>query len=73
MARTIILQSTPDVPIVEACRCSDCDWSFVMRCPEPYGISYDDAVQAWREFDDHRCEDFKRRIKGVQPRRTVNP
>ncbi len=53
----------PDAPIIDAFQCSECEWSYLMRQPKPDTISYEDAERASREFDGHRCEDFKPRRK----------
>lgn len=52
-----------DAPIIDAFQCSECEWSYLMREPEPYTISYPDAALASRAFDDHRCQDFQTRKK----------
>lgn len=64
MARTIILHSKPDAPVIDAFECSDCEWRYAMRQPMQYDISEQDAMQACREFDDHSCETFKRSKQG---------
>ena len=35
------------------------EWSYVMRRPEPYTVSYEEALRACHEFDDHCCEDVQ--------------
>jgi hypothetical protein len=56
--RTIVPHCDNEAPVIDAFQCSQCEWSYVMRRPEPYTIPYEDAMLACREFDDHRCEDF---------------
>jgi len=34
---------------------------YVIPCPEPYTISYENAMRASREFDDHCCDNFPQR------------
>jgi hypothetical protein len=63
--RTIVPHCKVDAPIINAFQCSQCEWSSVMRRPKPYTISYEDAVRACREFDYHRCDDFKLREGGA--------
>ena len=55
--RTIVPHCKVDAPIINAFQCSQCEWPSVMRRPKRYTISYEDAVRACREFDDHRCDD----------------
>ncbi len=56
-----------DAPIIDAFQCSECEWSYRMRQPQPYTISWADAARVSREFDDHRCEDFPRNGRASPP------
>jgi len=57
--RTIVPHCNNDAPVIDSFRCSECDWSYEMRRPEHYTISYEDAMRACREFDDHCCQDLQ--------------
>jgi hypothetical protein len=61
--RTIVPRCKAGAPVIDAFQCSECEWSYEMRWPEPYAISYEDAMRACCEFDDHCCEDFNPRIE----------
>jgi hypothetical protein len=59
--RVLVPHCNNDAPVIDAFQCSQCEWSYVMRRPEPYTIPCEDAMRACRVFDDHCCEDFRPR------------
>jgi hypothetical protein len=84
--RAILPHCKSGAPIIDDFHCSECEWSYLITRPEPYAISYADAARACREFDNHRCEDFKRPNLNIEcehrrtrrfaltlPVRTTNP
>lgn len=56
--RIIVPHCRPDAPAIDAFRCSQCEWSYLLPEAEPFLIARADAESACREFDQHRCEDF---------------
>jgi hypothetical protein len=62
--RAMVPRCNGEIPVIDF-HCSECEWRYVMRQPEHYTISYEDAMRACSEFDDHRCEDFNPREEAV--------
>lgn len=65
--RMLVAHCKADAPIIDAFQCSECEWSYLMRQPEPDKISYADAERASQAFDGHRCEDFRRNGRAAGP------
>ncbi len=65
--RTIIPHCQVDAPVIDAFHCSRCEWSYAIKKPKPFVITYKDAARACREFDEHRCEDYVQRKADEAP------
>lgn len=65
--RIIVPHCNNDAPMIDAFRCSRCEWTYPLPEPKPYLIACQDAENACRKFDEHRCEDFSRGVPRTRP------